>query len=92
MAIHEFELHETKSLVEETKHGLIHFPNSTRQVKSAQNEESDKPQAVFIDEALKIAPMTTEMITASIDQPSEGNTTGTSTPLENYTETARLLS
>ena len=50
-----------------------------------------KPQAVFTDDGLMISPITIKTVTAFVDRPSEWNTTGTVTPLENFTETASLL-
>ena len=79
------------SVVIDTTHGLIHFPHLTMQVKTASGETTTKPQPVIIDEAPTIRPTTTKTITAFIDHPSKWNTTGTVTPLEKFTETARLL-
>ena len=79
------------SVVIDTTHGLIHFPHLTMQVKTASSEATTKPQPVTIDEALTIPPTTTKTITAFLDHPSKWNTTGTVTPLEKFTETARLL-
>ena len=71
--------------------GLIHFPHLTRHFKTAAKETNAKPQLVVSDDALTILPRTTETITASVDQLSELNTTGTATPLERVTEIASLL-
>ena len=79
------------SVVIDTTHGLIHFPQLTIQVKTASSERTTKPQPVITDEALTIPPTTTKTITAFIDHPSKWNTTGTVTPLEKFTETASLL-
>ena len=79
------------SVVIDTTHGLIHFPHLTMQVKTASTETTTKPQPVITDEALTIPPTTTKTITAFIDHPSKWNTTGTVTPLEQFTETASLL-
>ena len=79
------------SVVIDTTHGLTHFPHLTMQVKTASSETTTKPQPVITDEALIIPPTTTKTITAFIDHPSKWNTTGTLTPLEKFTETARLL-
>ena len=79
------------SVVNDTTHGLIHFPHLTMQVKTASSETSTKPQTVFTDEALTIPPTTTKTITVFIDHPSKWNTTGSVTPLEKFTETASLL-
>ena len=79
------------SVVIDTTHGLIHFPHLTMEVKTASAETTTKPQPVITDEALTIPPTTTKTITALTDHPSKWNTTGTVTPLENFTETASLL-
>ena len=79
------------SVVNDTTHGLIHFPHLTMQAKTASSETTTKPQPVITDEALTIPPTTTKTITAFIDHPSKWNTTGTVTPLETFTETASLL-
>ena len=79
------------SVVIDTTHGLIHFPQLMMQIKTASNETTTKPQPVITDEALTIPPTTTKTITAFIDHPSKWNTTGTVTPLEKFTETASLL-
>ena len=79
------------SVAIDTTHGLIHFPHLTMQVKTASSETTTKPQINITDEALTIPPMATETITAFIDHPSKWNTTGTVTPLEQFTETASLL-
>ena len=79
------------SVVIDTTHGVIHFPHLTMQVETASSETTTKPQPVITDETLTIPPTTTKTITAFIDQPSKGNTTGTVTPLEKFTETASLL-
>ena len=79
------------SVVIDTTHGLIHFPHWTMQVKTASSETTTKTQAVMTDEALTIPSTTTKTITAFIDNPSRWDTTGTVTPLENFTETASLL-
>ena len=77
------------SVIIDTTHGLIHFPHLTMQVKTASSETTTKP--VITDEALTIPPTTIKTITAFIDHPSKWNTTGTATPLEQFTETASLL-
>ena len=79
------------SVVIDTTHGLIHFPHLTMQVKAVSNETTTKPQPVITDEALTIPPTTTKTITAFVDHPSKWNTTGTVTPLEQFTETASVL-
>ena len=79
------------SVVIDTKHGLIHFPHLTMQVKIASSETTAKPQPVMIDDALTIPPTTMKTITAFVDHPSRWDTTGNVTPLEKFTETASLL-
>ena len=79
------------SVVIDSTHGLIHFPHLTMQVKSALSQTSAKPQAVLIHDSIKIPQMTTKTITAFVDHVSEGNTTGTVTPVEKFTETASLI-
>ena len=79
------------SVVIDTTHGVIHFPHLTMQARTASSETATKPQPVITDELLTIPPTRTKTITAFIDHPSKWNTTGTVTPLENFTETASLL-
>ena len=79
------------SVVIDTTHGLIHFPHLTMQVKSALSQTSIKPQAVLIHDNITIPQMTTKTITAFVDHTSEWNTTGNTTPVEKFTETASLL-
>ena len=78
------------SVVIDTTHVLMHFPELTMQVKTASSEATAKPQPVITDDALTRPPTTTKTITAFVDHPSEWNTTGTVTPLEKFTETASL--
>ena len=73
------------SVVIDTTHGLIHFPQLTMQVKSASSQASAKPQAVLIHDSITIRQMTTKTITASVDHILEWNTTGTVTPVEKFT-------
>ena len=79
------------TVVIDTRHGLIHFPHLTMQVKTASSETAAKPQLVITDDALTIPPRTTKKITAFVNHPSEWSTAGTVTPLEKFTETASLL-
>ena len=79
------------SVVIDTTHGLIRFPHLTMQAKTASSETTTKPQPVIMDQALTIPQATTKTVTAFIDHPSKWKTTGTVTPLEKFTETARLL-
>ena len=78
------------SVVIDTTHGLIHFPHLTMQVKTASCEMNTRPQPVVNDDAFTIPPMT-KTITAFVDHPSKWNTTGFVTPLQMFTETAKLL-
>ena len=79
------------SVVNDTTHGLIHFPHSTMQVTTDSSETTTKPQPVITYAALTITLTTTKTITTFVDHPSKWNTTGTVTPLEKFTETASLL-
>ena len=79
------------SVVIDTTHGLLHFPQLTMQVKTASSQTTTKPQPVIVDQALTIPPATTKTVTAFTDHPSKWKTTGTETPLEKFTETASLL-
>ena len=78
-------------VVIDTTHGLIHFPHLTRQVKTAASETNTRPQPDIPDDALTIPPTTTKTIKAFVDHPSKWNTTGSVTPVENFTETASLM-
>ena len=86
-------LHSMKhnSVVIDTTHGLIHFPNLTMQVKSASSQASAKPQPVLFHDSIKIPQMTTKTIKAFVDNPSEWNRTGTVNPVEKFTEAASLI-
>ena len=88
-----FGLHFMKhnSVVIDTTHGLIHFPQLTMQVKSASSQASAKPQPVLIHDSITIPQMTTKTITAFVDHSSEWNTTGTVTPMEKFTEATSLI-
>ena len=79
------------SVVIDTTHGLIHFPHLTMQAKSALTQTSAKPQAVLIHDSITIPQQMTKTIIAFVDHVSEWNTTGTVTPVENFTETASLI-
>ena len=52
------------SVVMDTTHGLIHYPNLTMPVKSAWSEKTAEHQLVLTDDALTIPPRTTKAITA----------------------------
>ena len=75
----------------DTTHGLIHFPHFILQVKSASSGTSAKLRAALIHDSITVPPMTTNTITAFVDQLSEWNTTGTVIPVEIITETASLI-
>ena len=79
------------SVVIDTTHGLIQFPHLTMQVKSASSQASAKLQLVLIHDSITIPQMTTKTITAFVDHSSEWKTTGTVTPVENFTEAASLI-
>ena len=79
------------SVVIDTTHGLIHFPQLTMQVKSASSQTSAKPQVVLIYDSIKISQVTTELFAAFVDHLSQWNTTGTEIPAETFTENANLL-
>ena len=79
------------SVVIDTTHGLIHFPNMTQQVKSVSSGTSARPQNILIYDSITVPPMTRKTITASADQSSKWNTTGTVTPVEKFTEAASLI-
>ena len=79
------------SVVIDTTHDLIHFPQLKTQVKKALSQASVKPQAVLIHDNITIPQMTTKTITAFVDHNSECNTTGTVMPVEKFTETASLI-
>ena len=79
------------SVVIDSTHGLIHFPHSTMQVKSASSQTSAKPPVVLIHESITVPQMTTKTITAFFDHFSEWNTTSTVTRVEKFTATASLI-
>ena len=79
------------SVVTDTTHGFIHFPQLTMQVKSALSQTSAKPRAFLIHDSITKPQMTTKTITAFVDHLSEGNTKGTVTPEAKITETASLI-
>ena len=79
------------SVVIDTTHGFIHFPHLTMQVKNALSQTSAKPHLVLIHDNITIPQMTTKTITAFVYHLSEGNTTGTVTPVEKFTEAASLI-
>ena len=79
------------SVVIDTTHGLINFPHLTMQVENASSGTSAKPQARLIHDSITVQPLTTKTITAFVDHLSEWNTTGNVTPVEKFTEAARLI-
>ena len=84
-------LYEKKSVVIDIAHGLIDFLHLMMQVKSTKNEKSAKIQSVLSDDNLTISSMTTRMITAFVDYPSDWNITVSFTPLDKLIGTAGLL-
>ena len=76
------------SVVIDITYGLIHFPHFTMQVKSGTGA---KPQVVLIHISITVSPMTTKTITEILDHLSKKNTTGKVTPVEKFTETAKLI-
>ena len=78
------------SVVIDTTHGLINFPNLTMQAQNAAIEKSAKLQPVHIQYNKTVPPMTTT-ITAIVDHPSEWLTTDIVTPVGKFTEAASLL-
>ena len=79
------------SVVIDTTHGLIHFPDLKMRVKKAATEASAKPQPVFIQDNTTVPLMATKTITAFVHDPSEWQTTGTVTPVGEFTKAASLL-
>ena len=69
----------------------LQFPYLTIRAKNAAIKTSAKPQTVFIQDNTAVPPMTTKIITAFLDHPSERHTTGTVTPVGKFTEAAGLL-
>ena len=78
-------------VVIDTTHGLIHFPHLAMQVKSASSGTSAKHQAVFSYDSITVPPMSAETITAFVGHLSERNTTGTVSPVENFTEASNPI-
>ena len=78
-------------VVIDTTHGLIHLPHLTMQAKNAATEISTKLQPVVIQNNTTVPLMTTKTTTAFYDHPLEWQTTGTVTPVGNFTEAASLL-
>ena len=54
-------------------------------------KQMQNPHSALTDDTLIILPKKTKTIATLVDHPSEWNTTGTETPLENVTETAILV-
>ena len=59
------------SVVIDTTHGLIYFLHLTMRAKKGAIETTAKPQPVLIQDNTTVPPMTTKMITAFVDHPSE---------------------
>ena len=72
-------------------HGLIRFPHSTLQVKSASSGRTAIAQVVLIHDSITVPPMTIKTITRFVDHLSEWNTTGTINPVGKFTEAASLI-
>ena len=79
------------SVVIDTTHGFIHFPQLTMQVKSASSQKSAKPQTVLIHDSKTKAQMITKTITGFVDHLSEWNKTWTVTAGQKITEAASLI-
>ena len=79
------------NVVLDTRHGLIHFPHLTIQIKIAPSETTAKSQSVICVDILAKPPRTTKTITALVERLTECNTTGTVTPLDRFKETGSLL-
>ena len=69
----------------------ILFPHLTMQVKNAAGDTSVKPQTVLIHDSVTVPSMTTRTITALVNHSTEWKTTGTETPVGNFTEAASLI-
>ena len=72
-------------------HILLHFPHLSMQAKTADEWKTTKPQAVTVPEDNAVQPMTTNAISAYANHPSQFKTTGLTTPVKQYPETATLL-
>ena len=79
------------SVILDIPHGLLHFPHLSMQAKTTDEVKTMKPQAVIIPEDITIPSMTTKTINAHTNFSSQFKTTGTITPVEQYTENATLL-
>ena len=79
------------SVLIDTTHGLIHFPNLTMQVKIALNEMSFQPQAVFINDSITVPPMTAKTIIALVYHLLDWKTTGIVNPVQKFTKAASLI-
>ena len=93
LTVPRIELHflRNNSVLDDTTHGLVHFPHLTMQNKTTSSETTTKPQPVITGENQTIPPATTKAITGFVDHPLKWNATGTVTPLEKFTELASLL-
>ena len=78
------------SVIIDTTHSLIYFQHLTMEAKYAAIETSSRPQLVLVQDNTTVLPTTTKTITAFVDHPSEWHTTGTVTPVGNFTEAASL--
>ena len=55
------------SVVNDTRHGLIHFPHLPMQAIDAASQASAKPQPSRIHDSTTVPPMKTKTITAFVD-------------------------
>ena len=79
------------NVVIDATYSLIHFPHLTMPAKNAAIGISAKPQPVSIQDNTTVPPMTTKLITAFVDHPSEWHKTGNVTPVGKFTEAASML-
>ena len=79
------------SVVIDNKHGFIHFPHLTMQVKSASSGTIAKHQVVLIHDSVTVPTMTTKPITAFVDHLWEWSTISTMTPVNKFTEATILI-
>ena len=75
----------------DSTHGLIHSPHLTTQVGKTAGGTSAKSQVVLTHDNITVQTITTNTIRAFVDHRSEWNTTGTVTPMGQFTKAASLL-
>ena len=80
-----------KSVVIDTAHELIHFPHLTMYSRSVQSGISAKSEVVFFHDSITLPPVTSKTITEFVDYSSEWHTTGTATPVGEFTKAASLI-